>query len=235
MMQKLCALLAFCFVLGAIAVWHWTCMRQFPQSAPCVTQIDSCVIIRYSYGKSSFELSRNDADLENLLGIVKQALSGVPRKPLNKKTLGTLALLNSNGDILLEAALQTRALIVDGKAYDGSGADIAWLADEAWRQKTYYHDNGQLKAKGVHEKGMKHGLWIYYYENGTTESVGTYMWEKRVGKWLTYPEQGSSPTENWYLNDLPVSESEYRAAAKEDLTLPRPWEKEGVKENGTER
>ena len=45
---------------------------------------------------------------------------------------------------------------------------------------TNYHENGNVKSKGIQIKNFKHGKWYYYDENGFIEDIKKYKNGKEV-------------------------------------------------------
>ena len=53
-----------------------------------------------------------------------------------------------------------------------------------------YHDNGQLRFKGVYKNGKKDGPWKSYWENGQLWKKVTYKNDKMEGYWESYDWKG---------------------------------------------
>lgn len=56
---------------------------------------------------------------------------------------------------------------------------------------TYWHENGQMKSRGVRKEYFESGLWTYWYETGHKKAEG--FWgdkDEREGKWNFWNEQG---------------------------------------------
>ncbi|MGE3164521.1 MAG: redoxin domain-containing protein [Planctomycetota bacterium] len=56
---------------------------------------------------------------------------------------------------------------------------------------TYYHETGQLKAKGSYLDDLQVGRWTYWYANGVVEMDGVFADERRSGLWRYFHRNGS--------------------------------------------
>lgn len=56
---------------------------------------------------------------------------------------------------------------------------------------TYFHETGQLKAKGSYLDDLQVGRWTYWYGNGVVEMEGTFAKERRAGLWRYFHRNGS--------------------------------------------
>ena len=72
-------------------------------------------------------------------------------------------------------------------------------ADEQVGDWKEFYDNGQAKAEGKYEAGVKVGEWKYYFRDGKKFEIGKYDKKgKQTGKWLWYYEDGNLRRESNY-------------------------------------
>ena len=65
----------------------------------------------------------------------------------------------------------------------------------------YFHNNGNLRAKGSYIKGKKSGEWLTYYNNGNMRSEEVYREGKKSGVWAFYYRSGNIRTEEEYRDN----------------------------------
>ncbi|MDA9801250.1 hypothetical protein N9C88_02280 [Candidatus Pseudothioglobus singularis] len=57
---------------------------------------------------------------------------------------------------------------------------------------TYWHKNGNIKAKGLRIEYFESGLWTYWYENGNKRAEGIFVdKDERAGKWQFWHDNGN--------------------------------------------
>jgi len=56
---------------------------------------------------------------------------------------------------------------------------------------TYWHENGQVKSKGIRTNYFETGLWTYWFENGSKKSEGCFEGEDGCAdKWRYWHSNG---------------------------------------------
>lgn len=70
---------------------------------------------------------------------------------------------------------------------NGKGKTIKSQRTGLWE---FFHDNGELSAKGIYINGLKDGKWDMYYENGNLKFVGYYRNGFLIGDFKEYYPDG---------------------------------------------
>ncbi len=84
-----------------------------------------------------------------------------------------------------------------GKVVATGPIDAADQQEGDWKE---FYENGELKAKGKYESGVKVGEWEYYFPDGKKFEIGKYDKKgKQTGKWLWYFNNGSLRRESNFL------------------------------------
>lgn len=63
---------------------------------------------------------------------------------------------------------------------------------------TYFFENGQVQQEGFFENGKLEGVWTSYDTNGNKKAVGNYDKGVKIGKWLFW--NGNNLSEVDYSN-----------------------------------
>ena len=61
------------------------------------------------------------------------------------------------------------------------------MAQGVWK---FYHENGQLKIKGLYVDGKEDGHWVQFYDNGQVKLDLYYKMGKLEGLLTAYDEEG---------------------------------------------
>lgn len=57
--------------------------------------------------------------------------------------------------------------------------------------RTVYHKDGSIWAKGKMLNGDCHGYWEWFREDGTKLRSGTFDQGEQIGEWITYDKTGA--------------------------------------------
>lgn len=63
---------------------------------------------------------------------------------------------------------------------------------------TDYHDNGNIREKGIYKNGKKNGVWEEWYENGQKKDSATYKNDEFIGKRLLWHDNGQLLLESYW-------------------------------------
>lgn len=67
----------------------------------------------------------------------------------------------------------------------------------------YYYEDGQIAQKGTYKDGKLHGEWVAYDINGETKAMGKYDRGVKSGKWFFWNEERLSEVD--YENNVIAS------------------------------
>jgi antitoxin component YwqK of YwqJK toxin-antitoxin module len=67
-----------------------------------------------------------------------------------------------------------------------------------WKE---FNKHAVLVAEGMHNDGLKHGIWRYYYDTGEPAIEETYVNGRMHGTYTSYHLNGSMMSEGQYEND----------------------------------
>ena len=94
---------------------------------------------------------------------------------------------------------------------------------------SYWSSTGELMMESNYAHGRSNGITVTYGPNKIPVRTGLMVNGDLVGKWTEWGFAGNISSNRWFIKSKEVNETEYRAAAEKDPTLPRPWEQEGAK------
>ena len=80
-------------------------------------------------------------------------------------------------------------------------AAIAQACQLRKMERTYWHENGQMKEAGIYINGIKDGQWIEWYDNGQIKMKESYKNSQKNGKWLVWYDNGQMKIEGDYKNN----------------------------------
>jgi TonB family protein len=94
-----------------------------------------------------------------------------------------------------------RKKVFDGKQFEvkdyfinGNLQMTGAFKEEPCKEKNgdfvYYHENGQLKSKGLFVNNEKSGYWEFFHENGNKDTYGVYKKGNKEGSWIRFAENG---------------------------------------------
>jgi len=110
----------------------------------------------------------------------------------NNLAVGVHTQFNEKGEIVKADIYDSGRVMAEGVL------DTLGLQEGDWKE---FHENGQLKASGKFEKGIKVGAWKYYYSNSKLFETGKYDQKGRQqGKWMWYYDDGKVRRESNFYN-----------------------------------
>ena len=69
------------------------------------------------------------------------------------------------------------------------------------KKKVLHYKNGNKKATGYIENGLKKGIWEYWYETGERLCKGIYLNNNKNGYWIYWDKSGNKVLDGFYIND----------------------------------
>jgi len=89
-------------------------------------------------------------------------------------------------------------------------SECSFDKQQAPRQMSFWHANGQLDGRGMAINGRRIGVWEFFHANGVLESKGEYVAGERGGTWSFWDEHGVLLQSGRFESGNKVGEWSYR-------------------------